>query len=141
MLNQAQVIGYLGKDPELRYTPSGEAAATFSVATSEKWNDKSTGEQREKTEWHKFVMYGKLAELAGRLLQKGTLVYVSGKIETRKWTDKQGIERYTTEIKANEFKLLANGKSKGVDDGEPRQQHRAAAQSQPEAGFDDDIPF
>lgn len=146
MLNQAQIIGHLGKDPEVRYMPSGDAVANFSIATTEKWKDKSTGEQREATEWHRINTFGKLAEIVGQYLKKGSLVYVAGKIVTRKYTDKDGIERYATEIKADSMKMLG-GREQG--DGAPQQQARpqrpsAAPQGAQGSGFDDmddDIPF
>jgi single-strand DNA-binding protein len=146
-LNQAQIIGYLGKDPEVRYLPSGEAVANFSIATSEKWKDKATGEPREETEWHRISVFGRLAEIVGEYLKKGSLVFVQGKLKTRKYTDGQGVERYSTEIRAETMKMLG-----GRQDGErsaPPSQRQAAPQRQqaPAAapsGFDDmddDIPF
>ncbi len=150
MLNQAQIIGYLGKDPEVRYMPSGDAVANFSIATTEKWKDKATGEQREATEWHRINTFGKLAEIVGQYLKKGSLVYVAGKIVTRKYTDKDGIERYATEIKADTMKMLG-GRDGGESGNAPRQdaqqrQQRpsAAPQASQGSGFDDmddDIPF
>lgn len=144
-LNQAQIIGYLGKDPEIRYLPSGEAVANFSVATSEKWKDKNTGEQREETEWHRISVFGRLAEIVGEYLKKGSLVFVQGKLKTRKYTDGQGIERYSTEIRAETMKMLG-----GRQDGERSAPQRQAAPQRQQApaaapsGFDDmddDIPF
>jgi single-strand DNA-binding protein len=146
MLNKAQIIGHLGRDPETRYLPSGEAVTGFSIATTEKWKDKNTGEQKEATEWHSINTFGKLAEIAGQYLRKGSLVFVEGKITTRKYTDKDGIERYATSIKADTMKMLG-----GRDQGEapPQRQTPAAAPRQapaarPSSGFDDmddDIPF
>lgn len=144
-LNQAQIIGYLGKDPEIRYLPSGEAVANFSIATSEKWKDKNTGEQREETEWHRISVFGRLAEIVGEYLKKGSLVFVQGKLKTRKYTDGQGIERYSTEIRAETMKMLG-----GRQDGERSAPQRQAAPQRQQApaaapsGFDDmddDIPF
>jgi len=106
MLNQAQIIGHLGRDPETRYLPSGDAVTNFSIATTEKWRDKNTGEQKEATEWHRINTFGKLAEIAGQYLKKGSLVFIQGKIVTRKWQDKDGIERYSTEIRADSMKML-----------------------------------
>lgn len=146
MLNQAQIIGHLGRDPEIRYLPSGEAVANFSIATTEKWKDKATGEQREATEWHRINTFGKLAEIVGQYLKKGALVYVAGKITTRKWTDKDGIERYATEIKADTMKMLG-GRQEGEGHPQQRQaapQRQQAPQPQYSSGFDDmtdDIPF
>jgi single-strand DNA-binding protein len=137
MLNQAQIIGHLGRDPEVRYLPSGEAVANFSIATTEKWKDKQTGEFKEQTEWHRISAFGKLAEIVERFLQKGSLLYVSGKIVTRKYTDKDGVEKYTTEIRANEMKMLGGNKT---EDQKPSQKPA----QQKNSGFDDlsdDIPF
>ena len=154
MLNQAQIIGHLGRDPETRYLPSGEAVTNFSLATTEKWKDKATGEQREATEWHRISTYGRLAEICGEWLRKGTLVFVQGKITTKKYTDKDGIERYSTEIRANEMRMLG-GRKDGDGQGQgrapqqrqaaPQRQQRPSAQPQHQgSGFDDmddDIPF
>ncbi len=147
MLNQAQIIGHLGKDPETRYLPSGEAVCNFSVATTEKWKDKSSGEQREETEWHKISMFGRLAEIAGEYLKKGSLVFVEGKIKTRKYQDRDGVDRYSTEIRAETLKMLG-GREQGDRSSAPpqRQQRQAAAPATSSApsGFDDmddDIPF
>lgn len=97
-MNKAQIIGNLGRDPETRQTNNGRPVCTFSVATSEKWKDRDTGEKREQTEWHRIVIFGPLAEIAGKYLKKGSKVYLEGKLTTRKWTDNNGVERYTTEI-------------------------------------------
>ena len=118
-LNKVMIIGNVGKDPEVSYTPSGMAVARFSVATKDIWTDKSTGEKKEKTEWHRIVAWGKTAEFCGNYLSKGRLVYIEGKIETRKWTDKDGAEKYTTEIKADRVQ--------GLDKREEGQQHAAPA--------------
>lgn len=139
MLNSAQIIGRIGRDIELRYLPSGEAVANTSIATSETWKDKQTGEKKEATEWHKVSFFGKLAEIAGQYLHKGSLVYVQGKITTRKYQDKDGIERYSTEIRASEMKMLG-GKDEAPRQAEPKQ---AASKPAP-SGFDemsDDIPW
>jgi single-strand DNA-binding protein len=138
MLNNAQVIGYLGKDPEVRYTQSGDAIANLILATSEKWTDKQTGEKKEATEWHKIVFYGKPAETLQNYTQKGTLLYVSGKIETRKWTDKEGIERYTTQINGRDFKILREGKSAAQQGAGAK--HGNTSSNAPD-DFDQDIPF
>lgn len=105
-INKVILVGNLGNDPEVRYMPQGGAVANLSVATSESWNDKVTGEKREETEWHRVVFYGRLAEIAGEYLRKGSKVYLEGKLKTRKWTDKDGIERYTTEIVGSEMQML-----------------------------------
>jgi single-strand DNA-binding protein len=147
MLNKAQIIGRLGKDPEVRYMPNGDAVANVSIATSERWKDKNTGEQKEATEWHRCVFYGRLAEIAGEYLVKGALVYVEGKIKTKKWTDNNGVEKYTTEISVSEMKMLG-GRDNNSEGGQQQQAPRAAkpqGQGVPAGkGFedmDDDIPF
>lgn len=99
-------IGNLGQDPQINYTQSGGAVANVSVATSERWKDKNTGENKEATEWHRVIFFGRLAEVAGQYLRKGSQIYVEGKLQTRKWTDKQGVERYSTEIVAREMQML-----------------------------------
>ena len=147
MLNQAQIIGHLGKDPEVRYLPSGEAVANFSIATTEKWKDKNTGEPREETEWHRISVFGRLAEIVGEYLKKGSLVFVQGKLKTRKYTDGQGIERYSTEIRAEAMKMLGGRDSN--QGSAPAQRQAPAANPRPAparapSGFDDmddDIPF
>lgn len=118
-INKVILVGNLGQDPEIRYMPQGGAVANLSIATSETYKDKATGQPKEVTEWHRVVMYGKLAEIAGEYLKKGSKVYIEGKLKTRKWQDQQGVERYTTEIVANELQML---------DGQPQQP--AAAQGQ-----------
>lgn len=112
MLNKAILIGRLGKDTEIRYTPNGKAVANFSVATDESYK-KEGGEKVEKTEWHKVVAFDKLAEICGKYLTKGKLVYIEGKIQTRSWEDKDGSKKYTTEIVANTMKMLGGGKDEG----------------------------
>lgn len=155
-LNKVQLIGRLGNDPEVKYMPSGDAVANLSLATSENWKDKASGEKKEATEWHRCSMFGRLAEIAGEYLKKGALIYVEGKIKTRKWTDKDNIERYTTEIHVHEMKMLgskSDGEGGGRDsnNGGSRQPNRAAQQSRPASQstpkngsfdeVDDDIPF
>ena len=108
MINKAILVGNLGRDPEIRYTASGMAVANFSIATTERWKDKSTGEMQDKTEWHKIVAWGKLGEICGEYLSKGRQVYIEGRIQTREWQDKDGNKRYTTEIVANEMKMLGS---------------------------------
>jgi len=146
MLNKVQIIGHLGRDPETRYLPSGDAVTNLSVATTEKWRDKQTGEQREATEWHRISVFGKLAGICNQYLRKGSQVYIEGSLRTRKYTDKDGVERYSTEIRADTMKMLG-----GRQDGEGHPQQRQAApqrqqapQQQYSSGFDDmdsDIPF
>ena len=144
-VNKVILVGNLGKDPESRVTGSGEAVCTFSIATTESWRDKATGDKKEVTEWHKVVAYGKLAEIAGEYLRKGSQVYVEGKIKTRKWQDNNGQDRYTTEIIASTLTMLGK---KGDDEGDYRQpakQHGASSNRRNEApptnDLDDDIPF
>jgi len=109
-LNKATLIGHLGRDPETRTLANGDAVTNFSIATSESWKDKTSGERQERTEWHNIVMFRKLAEIASEYLKKGSLVYIEGKITTRKWTDKEGKDRYTTEIVADEMKMFGGSR-------------------------------
>lgn len=152
-VNKVILVGRLGKDPEMRYLPDGTAACNFSLATSESWKDKNTGEKREETEWHRVTCMGKLAEVAGKYLKKGSSAYVEGRLRTRKWTDNNGQERYSTEIKMDELVMLggASGNqqaggagSAGQSGGQAQQQRPAQRPAQPSAmngDFDDDIPF
>lgn len=149
-VNKAIIIGTLGRDPEIKYTASGSAVVNINVATNESWKDKNTGEMQERTEWHRIVMFGKLAEIAAQYLKKGSQAYFEGKIQTRKWQDQNGQDRYTTEIVANEMQMLGGrpDASGGTANFQPRQQPQKPA-SQPESQFDappaddgfDDIPF
>jgi len=143
-VNKAILIGNLGKDPEVRYTPDGRAVANFTIATSEEWRDKNTGEKREKTEWHRIVAFGKLGEICGQWLSKGKQVYVEGKIQTRSW-EKDGITRYTTEIVADQMRMLGQ---RGDSDNAPRpsantqtQDYNTQGGPPPQQGPMDDIPF
>ena len=166
-VNKVIIVGNLGKDPETRTFPSGGRVCNVTIATSERWKDKNSGEMKELTEWHRVVFNDRLAEIAGEYLRKGSQVYVEGSIRTRKYTDKDGVERYTTEIRADEMKMLGKreGMGGGDDDGggysEPRRSAPPAARapagggagggggsrpapSKPASGFDDmddDIPF
>lgn len=145
-VNKVILIGNLGKDPEVRYSPNGGAVANVTIATSESWKDKNTGEQVEKTEWHRVVFFRRLAEIVGEYLKKGSKVYIEGKLQTRKWQDKDGQDRYTTEIVANEMQMLdSRGGGSASFNQEPAGAGRPAAAAAPEpmpAGdFDDDIPF
>lgn len=138
-VNKVILIGSLGNDPEIRYTGDGKAIANLSLATSESWNDKQSGEKKEKTEWHRVVAFGKLAEIIGEYVKKGSKVYIEGKLQTRKWQDKGGETRYTTEISAYDLQMLD---SKGQSSQAPSK----PAQSQPAStppvdDFSDDIPF
>lgn len=138
-VNKAIIVGNIGKDPDVRYSASGDAMCNITVATSENWKDKATGEKKELTEWHRISFFGKLAEIAGQYLKKGSQVYVEGSIRTRKWTDKEGQERYTTEIRGDEMKMLG-GKSES-------QQEQRQTPKQPNKTFshgdelDSDVPF
>jgi|SRR5687768_8363033 len=137
--NQVQIIGYLGKDPELRYMPNGEAVCNITVATTESWKNKD-GEKEERTEWHRVVFYRKLAEIAGEYLKRGASVFIQGKLVTRKWTDKAGVDRYNTEIISDTMKMLG-GKGNGKDD-ERKEDRTPATGPSPTGVFDDsDIPF
>ena len=146
-VNKAILIGNLGVDPETKYTPSGAAVTNIRIATSEQWRDKNTGEQQERTEWHRIVFFGKLAEIAGEYLKKGSKVYIEGRIQTRKWQGQDGQDRYTTEIVANEMQMLdsrggSGGGSNEFDQRPPAQkQGQQPAQQNAEPDFDDDIPF
>lgn len=155
-LNKVQLIGRLGRDPEARTFPGGDIVCNVTIATSEKWKDKNSGEQREDTQWHNVVFNGRLAEIASQYLQKGALVYVEGKLKTRKYTDQQGVEKYVTEIRADQMQMLGSrGEGGGQQQGggapqqrqqAPQQQRQAAPAQQQRAqgGFDqmdDDIPF
>ena len=143
-LNKATLIGNLGKDPEVRYTPSGEAVANLTIATSESWKDKQTGEKKEQVEWHRVSFFGKLAEVCGQYLKKGSSVYVEGSIHTRKWTDKDGQDRYTTEIRGEKMVMLG-AKTVGDRPAEAPRRERAPASTQDPFADDplggDDLPF
>lgn len=143
-VNKVILVGNLGADPESRVTASGEAVCNIRLATTETWKDKGTGERREATEWHRINFFGKLAEIAGQYLRKGSQVYVEGSLRTRKWTDKDGQERYSTEIRADEMKML--GKREGGEQQAQQQRQAPASKPQQNSGggfgdFDDDIPF
>jgi single-strand DNA-binding protein len=145
-INKVILVGNLGADPETRYMPSGSAVTNLSVATTESWKDKQSGEQNERTEWHKVVMFDRLAEVAAEYLRKGSQVYIEGKLQTRKWQDRDGNDRWTTEIRASEMQMLggrgAGGGSFGG--GAPQQGGGGGGSAPPEPApddFDDDIPF
>jgi len=168
-INKVILVGNLGQDPEVRYMPNGGAVANITLATSESWRDKTTGEQKEKTEWHRVVLFGKVAEVAGEYLRKGSQVYIEGSLQTRKWTDQAGVEKYTTEVVVNiggTMQMLGGRQGGGapagggqVGWGQPQQpqsgnafnsgqQDRRAQSNAPVASsnespiyFDDDIPF
>ena len=144
-VNKVILVGNLGKDPEVRYMSNGNAVCNATLATSESWKDKQTGEQKEKTEWHNIVFYRRLAEIAGEYLKKGSQVYVEGRLQTRKWQDKSGNDRYTTEIIASDMQMLGSrGGSAGFSAERapaPQQQAAAAGGGGSAPDFDDDIPF
>lgn len=140
-INKVILVGNVGKDPETRYMPNGKAVTNFSLATSDGWTDKQTGDKQERTEWHNVVLFEKLAEIASQYLRKGSQVYIEGSLRTRKWQDKEGKDRYTTEIVGREMQMLG-GRSGGSGGG--ASESSAPASSSPPAddgGFDDDIPF
>jgi single-strand DNA-binding protein len=143
-VNKAIIVGTLGQDPEVRYTASGSAVANLSVATNETWKDRQTGEAQERTEWHRIVMFGKLAEIAQQYLKKGSQAYFEGRIQTRKWQDQSGNDRYSTEIVANEMQMLGGrggGGGGAPADSGGQSQSRPARETAPiDDGFDD-IPF
>jgi single-strand DNA-binding protein len=140
-VNKAILVGNLGQEPEVKYTADGKAVANISVATSEQWDDKKTGEKQTKTEWHRVVLFGRTAEVAGEYLHKGSQVYLEGKIQTRKWQDKSGQDKYTTEIVANEMQMLG-GRDDAPTASQPARSQAKPPQKAPAAkGFDDDIPF
>ena len=142
-VNKVILVGNLGADPETKYMPSGDCVVNLSIATTESWKDKQSGEKVERTEWHRVVMFRRLAEIAGEYLRKGSQVYIEGKLKTRKWQDKNGNDRYTTEIEANEMQMLGGrGGSAGM--GAPAGAPAAAAAAPaavPMDGPEDDIPF
>jgi single-strand DNA-binding protein len=162
-VNKVILVGNLGRDPEVRYTPSGAAVCTVSLATTRQWKDKQSGDKQEETEWHRVVFYDRLAEIAGEYLKKGRSLYVEGRLKTRKWQDKDGVEKYTTEIIATDMQMLGSREGMGTADAEAGMQarqrddgaERAAATPRPAAGkpaaapksstgfddMDDDIPF
>jgi single-strand DNA-binding protein len=150
-VNKVILIGNLGNDPEVRYTAGGSAVANVSLATTESWRDKESGEQQEKTEWHRIVFFGRLAEIVAEYLKKGSQIYVEGRLQTRKWQDKEGNDRYTTEIVANEMQMLgsrggaAGAAAPGDNSGrsapsEPRAKEKGKSKADDEF-VDDDIPF
>ncbi len=142
-VNKVILVGNCGKDPETRYMPSGGAVTSITLATAESWKDKQTGEKQERTEWHNVTFFGRLAEIAGEYLKKGSQVYVEGSLRTEKWQDKQGNDRYTTKIIANEMQMLG-GRPGGGGDYAPAQQAQPKPANQPapvDDSFDDDIPF
>lgn len=161
-INKVILVGNIGSDPEVRHMPNGNAVATLSLATSESWKDKTTGEKQEKTEWHRVVLFNRLGEIAGEYVRKGSKIYIEGSLRTRKWQDQQGVEKYTTEIVASDMQLLDSRGSAGGGGGfgspsyddipeaqssyTPKQQSSPKQQASPAShdafdGLDDDVPF
>ena len=153
-VNKVIIVGNLGRDPETRYAPNGDAICNITVATTDSWKDKQTGEKKEQTEWHRVSFYGRLAEIAGQYLRKGSAVYVEGSLRTRKWQDKEGQERYTTEIRADQMQMLGSRGGMGMGDAAdmeappPASRQGASARSSAPArsgskfdDLEDDIPF
>lgn len=141
-VNKVILVGNLGKDPETKYMPSGDCVCNFTIATTDSWKDKTSNEKVEKTEWHNIVMYRRLAEVAGEYLRKGSQVYIEGKLKTRKYQDKQGVERYITEIEAREMQMLGAKGGPGMNAGpsKPFPSH-ASDDMGGGASYEDDIPF
>lgn len=153
-VNKVIIVGNLGNDPEIRYSNNGAAIANISVATSESWKDKNSGERQERTEWHRIVLFNRLGDIAGEYLKKGSKVYIEGKLQTRKWQDQQGQDRYTTEIVADQMQMLdARGQQQQPQNqgyqqnqgqqsnGQMNQQGQTNQSPPPANDFDDDIPF
>ena len=145
-VNKVILVGNLGRDPEVRYTAGGSAVANLRIATSEQWRDKQTGEKKENTEWHSVVLFGKLGEIAGEYLKTGRTVYIEGRLQTRKWQDKDGNDRYTTEIIASDMQMLGGGEGRrGESDGAAAYRDASGGATwgagKPAADFDDDIAF
>ncbi|MEX1032414.1 MAG: single-stranded DNA-binding protein [Cellvibrionaceae bacterium] len=154
-INKVILIGNLGQDPETKYTPSGTAVTNVSLATTDSWKDKQSGEQQERTEWHRLVFFNRLAEIAGEYLRKGSKVYVEGRLQTRKWQDQSGQDRFMTEIVVNDMQMLDSRGGSQADNNysaapprnqqpQPAAQNQNPSTAQPQPGmdsFDDDIPF
>lgn len=156
-VNKVILVGNVGQDPEIRYMPSGGAVANLTIATSESWRDKQTGETKEKTEWHRVVIFGKLAEITGEYVKKGQQVYIEGSLQTRKWTDQAGVERYSTEVVVNvggTMQMIGGRRDSSAGGNQQQQQFSGSNQqrsntasqnkqpgNEPPMNFDDDIPF
>ena len=153
-INKVILIGNLGKDPEVRYSAGGSAIANITLATSDQWTDKQSGQKQERTEWHRVVMFNRLGEIAGEYLKKGSKVYIEGSLRTRKWQDQNGQDRYTTEVVASEMQMLdgrggatdyaagnQGGEAQGGYQRAPAAQHQNNAPADNFSGFDDDVPF
>lgn len=142
------IIGNLGADPELRYAPSGDAVVSFSVATNKRWTDRDSGEKKERVEWHRCNAWGRAAETISQYMKKGSKIFIEGELQTRKWTDKEGVDRWTTEIRVFQFEFLDSASGSGrpphpadAPPDEGRTRAPAEEQSKPQQDFDDDIPF
>jgi single-strand DNA-binding protein len=140
-INKVILVGNLGADPETRYMPSGSAVTNLRLATTDSWKDKESGEQQERTEWHNVAMFGRLAEIAAEYLKKGSQIYVEGRLRTRKWQDRDGNDRWTTEIVANEMQMLGGRSGAGAPAAPRSQDQGGGAPAAPAEDFDDDIPF
>ncbi|ELL0578562.1 single-stranded DNA-binding protein [Vibrio cholerae] len=141
-INKVTLIGNLGSDPDVRYMPSGSAVATLSIATSETWRDKTTGEQKEKTEWHRVTVFGKLAEIARDFLKKGSQVYVEGELRTKKWQDQSGEDRYSTGVVVQGYRgILQMLGNRPTETNSPQNSNEPPQYNEPPMDFDDDIPF
>jgi single-strand DNA-binding protein len=146
-VNKVIIVGNLGADPETRYTPSGDAVTNIRVATTDRWKDKASGEMKEATEWHRISFFGRLAEVAGQYLKKGSQIYVEGSLRTRKWQDKDGQDRYSTEVRGDVMQMLGRREGAGeppAERSEPRAESKPPAAKKPAGNFDDmadDIPF
>jgi single-strand DNA-binding protein len=144
-VNKVILIGNLGDAPEVKYMPNGDAVANFSLATTERWKDKATGENKDATEWHRIVIYKQLAEIAGKYLKKGSKVYLEGKLKTRKWQDKSGQDRYTTEIVADQMQMLDSKENNSAENNAASQPAQRSVSVNKKgvdtSGLDDDIPF
>jgi len=150
-VNKVILVGNLGQDPEVKYMPSGQAVCNISIATTDSWSDKATGEKQERTEWHRVVFFRRLAEIAGEYLRKGSQVYIEGRLQTRKWQDQSGADKYTTEIIANEMQMLGGRGGSGggnfdapaMDEGYGDSSSKPSSKPAPSTAddFDDDIPF
>ncbi len=149
-INKVILIGHVGNDPEVRYMPNGNAVATVSIATTESWKDKQTGDRQDRTEWHRVVFFNRLGEIVGEYVRKGSKVYIEGSLRTRKWQDQQGQDRYTTEIVANDLQMLDSKGNANMPDDAPAQHFESAPESKKKSNnmqvdaleeLDDDIPF
>lgn len=140
-INKVILVGHLGRDPESRYMPSGEQVTSIAVATTDRWRDKATGEQREQTEWHRVSFFGKLAEIAGQYLKKGSQVYIEGRLRTNKYTDRDGVERYQTQIIADRMQMLGGRQEESTQHAVTKRNSYAEAKDTGRMPQDDDIPF